>query len=110
VDDKNFISSGMVDPVEMLPGVHRRTMVTTDDMMLVEITLDKGAVVPMHRHANHQVGYVISGEIELTIDGVVRVCKPGDSYAMPGNVDHCALAVTDCLVIDIFAPPREDYR
>jgi quercetin dioxygenase-like cupin family protein len=110
MDDKNFIPSGAVEPVEMLPGVHRRTLATTDDMMLVEITLDKGAVVPLHHHANHQVGYVISGEIELTIGGVTRNCQPGDSYAMPGDVEHRALAVTECVVVDIFAPPREDYR
>ena len=110
MEDKKFLSSGMVAPVEMLPGVNRRTLVTTDDMMLVEFTVAKGSVIPMHRHFNHQVGYVVRGEVELTINGVVRVCKPGDSYAIPGDVDHRALAVTDCLVIDVFAPPREDYR
>ena len=109
VNDK-YLSSGKVEPVEMLPGVNRRTLVTTDEMMLVEFTIDKGAIVPLHRHPHHQVGYVISGELEMTIDNDVRVCRPGDTYAITGNDDHCALAITDCVVVDVFSPPREDYR
>ena len=105
-----YISSDMVEPVEMLPGVKRRTLATTDEMMLVEFTIDKDAVVPLHRHPHHQVGYVISGELEMTIDNDVKVCKPGHTYAIAGNDDHSALAITDCVVVDIFSPPREDYR
>lgn len=104
------VRKGSVEPVEMLPGIHRRTLITTDEMMLVEFTLEKGAEVPMHHHPNEQMGYVISGEIEMTINGTARVCKPGDSYAIPGEVEHMARIVTDCVVLDIFSPPREDYR
>jgi quercetin dioxygenase-like cupin family protein len=56
----------------------------------------------MHSHPNEQVGYVISGELEMTIDGVVRVCAPGDCYHIPGDVEHMGRAVSDCVVIDCF--------
>ena len=105
-----YIPSGSVQPVEMLDGVYRRTLGITDKNMLVEITFDKDAIVPMHNHPNEQVGYVVRGEIEMTIDGVVRVCQRGDSYAIPGSVEHMGRAVSDCVVIDCFTPPREDYR
>ena len=59
-----------VDPVEMLPGVVRRTLATGDQMMIAHVTLDKDAVVPMHHHPHEQVGYVLGGQIQMTIDQV----------------------------------------
>lgn len=104
------IPAGTVEQVEMLEGIFRRTLGTTDKAMIVEFHIDKDAVIPMHSHDNEQVGYVISGQIELTIDGVARVCEPGFSYAIPGGVEHMGRAVTDVVLVDCFAPPREDYR
>jgi len=108
--ESGFIPAGTVEHREMLDGVFLRTLGTTDDLMLVEVTLKKDAVVPMHSHPHHQVGYVISGEIELIIDGVTRNCTAGDSYYIPGGVEHQGRGVTECVVIDVFNPPREDYR
>jgi quercetin dioxygenase-like cupin family protein len=105
-----YLPAGTVEPVEMLEGIFRRTLGTTTQCMLVEVSLDQDALVPLHSHDNEQVGYVLRGEIEMTIDGVVRVCGPGDSYAIPGGVEHMGRAVSDCVVIDCFTPPREDYR
>lgn len=108
--DTYYFALGSVEQVEMLEGIFRRTLGTTESNMLVEITLNKDAVVPMHSHPNEQVGIVVSGEIEMTVGGEVRVCVPGESYAIPGDVEHTARAVSDCVVIDCFSPPREDYR
>lgn len=105
-----FISWKNIEQVEMLPGVNRRTMGTTDGCMLCEFYLVQGAVVPLHSHSNDQVGYVISGRLEMTIQGETRVLHPGDSYEIPGGVEHGAKAVTDVVLIDAFSPPREDYR
>lgn len=96
--------------IEMLPGVHRRTMATTDEAMLCEFFLERDAVVPPHQHMNDQVGYVVSGKIEMTIGNVFRICVQGDSYAIPGGVLHSARALVDSIVIDAFSPPRDDYR
>jgi len=108
--DGYFITPQDAPQVEMLPGVHRRTMGTTDEAMLCEFFLERDSVVPEHSHMNDQVGYVIYGSIELTIGDVQRVCQPGDSYAVPGGVVHKARALVDSLVIDAFSPPRNDYR
>ena len=99
-----------VDPVEMLPGVVRRTLATGDQMMIAHVTLDKDAVVPMHHHPHEQVGYVLEGQIQMTIDQEVYQFEVGDSYFIPGDVEHEATAVTDCVVLDVFSPPREEYR
>lgn len=97
--------------VEMLPGVFRRTLITTPGMMLCEITLEAGAEVPMHTHPHEQIGYVAQGQIEMTVAGEVRLCATGDSYAIPGGVPHAARATHGrTVVVDVFTPHREEYR
>jgi quercetin dioxygenase-like cupin family protein len=108
--DGYFVSTTDVEQIEMLPGIHRRTMATTDEAMLCQFLLDKGATVPLHQHMNDQIGYVVSGKIEVTIGNEMRVLTKGDSYAVPGGIMHCTTALEDSLVIDVFSPPREDYR
>lgn len=110
MSDGYFVTPKDANQVEMLPGVHRRTMAVTDEEMLCEFYLERDSVVPEHSHMNDQVGYVIFGKIELTIGDMVHVCAPGDSYAIPGGVAHQAHAIIDSLVIDVFSPPRNDYR
>jgi quercetin dioxygenase-like cupin family protein len=108
--DGYFITSQDVPRVEIWKGVHRRTMATTDEAMLCEFFLECDAFVPPHQHMNDQVGYVISGELEMTIGGQARICKAGETYAIPGGIVHSARAITDVLAIDVFSPPRDDYR
>lgn len=97
-------------PVEMVPGVTRKTFGTTPSMMLCEITLAKGSVVPRHQHPHDQVGYVVSGQIKMIVGDAEMVCTPGDNYAIPGHTPHAAEAIEDTVVIDIFSPQREEYR
>lgn len=96
-------------PVEQLPGLTRRTLGATDDAMVVEFRARAGVQIPGHSHPHQQVGYVVSGQIEITIDGVTTACQPGDSYAIPGGVTHGAHFPVESVVIDCFSPIREDY-
>lgn len=99
-----------VEPVEMMPGAWRRTLATGARMMIAHVTLDKGATVPIHEHSHEQVGFVLEGQIQMTIGEDTYEFEPGDSYFIPGNVEHSATAVTNCAVLDVFSPPREEYR
>jgi len=62
-----------------------------------------------HTHPHEQSGYVISGRYLMTVDGRVYELKPGDSYAIPGNVPHSFKVLEAGEVIDVFTPIREDY-
>jgi quercetin dioxygenase-like cupin family protein len=80
------------------------------NVMLNLVTLNRGAVVPEHSHANEQMGYVLRGTLVLTIAGETRNLEPGDCYLAPGGVSHSATTLDEgCDVIDIFSPPRQDY-
>jgi quercetin dioxygenase-like cupin family protein len=97
------------EPVEALPGLVRRTLGLTDSMMLVEWRAEEGVELPTHSHPHEQVGYCVSGEIVMTIDGQDTHCKPGDSWAIPGGVEHSAMFPVASVLIDVFVPHREDY-
>jgi quercetin dioxygenase-like cupin family protein len=52
---------------------------------------------------------VISGKLQLTIGDETKVLEPGMAAVIPSNVPHTAKGITDCNVIDVFYPIREDY-
>ena len=97
-------------PVEMMPGVTRRTLSTSEDMMLIDVVLEKGAVVPFHSHPHEQIGYLASGRVLFELGDERRELGPGDSWLVPPNVLHQVTALEPSLAIDVFSPPREEYR
>lgn len=105
-----LISYDSVQPVEMLPGVRRRTMTAGDRMMLIEVQLEDRAVVPLHTHPHEQTGYLVSGRLRFQIAGETRDLSPGDSWMVPGGLPHEVTALEPSIAIDIFSPPREEYR
>jgi quercetin dioxygenase-like cupin family protein len=99
-----------VQPVEMLPGVVRRTLNAGERTMLCVVTLARGAVVPSHTHPHEQIGYLARGRLRFRIGDEERELAEGDSWLVPPNVPHVVTALEDSVAIDIFSPPREEYR
>lgn len=97
-------------PVEMMPGVTRRTMSTSESLMLIDVVFEKGAVVPLHSHPHEQIGYLISGRVLFELGDERRELAAGDSWLVPPNVPHQVTALERSLIVDVFSPPREEYR
>ncbi len=93
-----------------LPGLQRKTLATSETLMICEFTFDANVEVPTHSHPHEQVGYVAEGYVVMTIDGKKYELHKGDSYLAPSNVPHGALTLEPTIIIDTFCPPREDYR
>jgi len=74
------------------------------------LNLQKGSAVKLHNHVHEQITFVLEGELEMEIGGETMVLKPGNYFVILSNVLHSATALTDCKVIDVFSPVREDYR
>lgn len=96
-------------PVQAGVGTVRRTMAVGEKTLLVEWSLEQGHEVPLHQHEYEQIGYVVSGCIEMRIGEEMRRLEPGDGYVALANVPHGAAALVDSKVIDIFSPVRPDY-
>jgi quercetin dioxygenase-like cupin family protein len=97
-------------PVEMLPGVVRRTLTAGERTMLIEVSLAQGAVVPSHSHPHEQIGYLASGRLLFEVGDERRELAPGDSWLVPSDVPHQVTALEASVAIDVFSPPREEYR
>jgi len=88
-----------------------RRVVTGERAMLAHIYLEKGARVPMHSHENEQITYLLEGALKFWIGEERRelILRAGEVLHIPGNVPHEAEALEDCLDVDIFSPPRQDW-
>jgi quercetin dioxygenase-like cupin family protein len=64
-----------------------------------------GSVVPEHSHGD-QWGVVLAGEIEFTVEGETRHCKPGDSYYVPAGAVHGAKTLSDARILEVFDDPN----
>ncbi len=94
--------------LELAPGIRAR-IINCESMSISYVSLDTGAVLLEHSHPNEQVVNVIEGELELTVEGKPQVLKAGVVEVLPPNVPHSGRAITDCKVIDVFHPVREDW-
>jgi quercetin dioxygenase-like cupin family protein len=89
----------------------KRRIVTGERAMLAHIYLDRGAQVPMHAHENEQITYLLEGVLKFWIgeDREEIVLRAGEVLHIPSNVPHEAEALEDCLDVDVFSPPRQDW-
>lgn len=90
-------------------GLSRQVLAFTDKLMLVRHLMEKGWVGARHSHPHEQLVYIISGHIRFTGAGRTFDARTGDSFIVPGGVEHEASAVEPSEVLDVFAPYREEY-
>jgi quercetin dioxygenase-like cupin family protein len=91
------------------PGVRRTLVAYNDDLLLVKVAFETGAVGALHQHVHSQISYVESGEFEATVGGEVRVLRAGDSFYAAPNVPHGVVARQAGVLLDSFSPVRLDF-
>lgn len=92
------------------PGLTRQVLAYNENLMLVRHLMNKGWVGARHSHAHEQLVYVIHGHLRFTsADDQIFDARTGDSFVVPGGVEHQASALEDSEVVDVFTPFREDY-
>lgn len=94
---------------EVFPGF-RGKFIHTERMTLVFWNVSQGTPLPEHSHPHEQVANMLEGEFELIIDGKANYLKPGMVATIPSGAIHSGRAITECKILDVFAPVREDYR
>lgn len=104
-----FAQQASAAPVEMFPGVVRRTLSWGERTLLVELTMAAGSEVPWHSHPHEQIGYVVRGRFLFDIGDECREVSATDSYLVPSGVRHRVRNLEDTVVADIFSPVRDDY-
>ncbi|TMI88023.1 MAG: cupin domain-containing protein [Bacillati bacterium ANGP1] len=91
-------------------GIRARIFCGTH-LMLSVVELDPWSESPVHSHPNEQWGVCLEGEWIRIQEGQEHPVRSGDFWETPPNVAHGGRTLGQrCVILDIFAPPREEYR
>ena len=91
------------------PGLSRQILGWDNQIMMVKVKFEKGAIGAPHTHFHTQTSFCHSGKFEFTIDGKKHVIEPGDGLYIAPNLLHSAVCLEPGVVIDVFSPVREDF-
>ena len=91
-------------------GVAFELLASGEKSMITKMNYKLGDKVPFHSHPNEQAGYIISGKIQLQFAKYNEILTTGDSYVIPENQAHSVKVIESGVVIDVFTPPREEYK
>ena len=97
-------------PVITPEGAERRVLSHGGGLMLVQFTFTAGITAPMHKHPHEQIGYVVSGALDLMMDGhQTQRLTAGCSYYVPPDTLHGVHVHEPTVLVDAFTPARDDF-
>ncbi|HEV2222143.1 MAG TPA: cupin domain-containing protein [Candidatus Acidoferrales bacterium] len=104
-----FVDTSKLGVIERLPGWHGRYFHSAS-MTFAHYDFVRGSTIHEHFHPQEEVYEVIEGELELTIDGVTQIARPGVVGIVPSNVRHSVKALTDGRAIIVDYPRRREFE
>ena len=93
----------------LVPGTSVR-FVHSDRMTVAHWHFEPGTPLPEHSHPHEQICNVLEGDFELTLEGEPIRLSGGDYLVIPPDAVHSGRSITECRIIDVFCPVRDDYR
>ena len=91
-------------------GAERRLLSYGGNIMLVQFSFEAGITAAMHSHPHEQIGYVVSGSLDLLMDGSLPTrLTAGSSYYVAPNIRHGIVTHEPTVLLDCFTPIREDF-
>ena len=95
---------------QLAKGVQIR-VVHGEKIMMSYVNIEPNTALAEHSHPHEQMGMFLEGEAEFTIGDEKQIVKPGQAYLIPSNVKHKVVTFDKpVLALDIFSPPREEYK
>lgn len=104
-----FILAAEAPREDLGGGITRQILGHDQDLMVVRVWFEKGAVGEVHAHPHSQSTYIESGRFEIFIDGEKRSLGAGDGFHVAPHLDHGALCLEPGVLIDTFSPARADF-
>jgi len=109
LQSKEYLFEQEIEWQDLGGGVQRQMMGYDDTVMMVKVKFEAGAIGTLHSHPHVQVTYVDSGVFEMTIGDEKKIIRKGDGYYIPPHVIHGCVCIEPGILIDTFAPHREDF-
>jgi quercetin dioxygenase-like cupin family protein len=104
-----FQSFADIPVKETIPGFYSQ-FIHTENNTINFIEIKAGCSVPLHQHVHEQSSFVLEGRFEMTVGDDTRILEPGLFCLIAPHMMHGGTALTDCKLIDVFSPVREDYK
>ena len=90
-------------------GIRRKVLTYDTGVMMVRVAFEAGAIGALHSHPHIQCSLVEEGVFDITIAGRTERLRSGDSFLVPADAVHGAVAVEAGTLLDVFTPMREDF-
>ena len=104
-----FVDINSLRVTERLPGWHGRYF-HSQNMTFAHYDFIRGSSIHEHFHPQEEVYEVIDGELEVTIDGVSQIARPGIVAIVPAGAAHSVKALSDGRAIIVDYPTRPEFR
>lgn len=108
-NSEKYILTDKMKWEELGGGVSRKFLGYDNQIMMVLVKFEKGALGSPHQHFHTQSTYCVAGKFEFEIDGEKQVVKAGDGVYIEPNLLHSAVCMEEGMLIDTFSPVREDF-
>ena len=95
---------------DRVSDLQTKQVIHTTNMSLVRLLSKKGATAPLHNHVQEQAVFLISGHFRFDVGGKAVELVPGETLTISSNVPHSAEALADSETLEVFSPPREDWK
>jgi quercetin dioxygenase-like cupin family protein len=105
----NFVEQKDAEVFSPEAGLSRQVLAYNHQLMLVRHLMQKGWIGARHSHPHEQLVYIIRGHLRFSGGGTTFDARTGDSFVVPGGIEHQATALEESEVLDVFTPYREDY-
>jgi quercetin dioxygenase-like cupin family protein len=109
ISSKNFQMGDSIPWQDAGPGIQRQLYGYDEQLMMVRVKFEDGAVGALHHHPQIQASYIESGVFELTIGKEKKTLKKGDGFFVPSGVVHGCTCLEAGILIDVFNRLREDF-
>jgi quercetin dioxygenase-like cupin family protein len=96
-------------PQERITDKISRRVLAGKQSMIVWWSIKAGAHAAPHHHHHEQIVWMLKGRMEFRIGEERRSMVGGDVAVIPSGVEHEGFFPEDTEVVDMFAPPREDF-
>ena len=106
---KKYITDESMEWEILGGGLSRKFLGYDNQIMMVKVKFEKGAIGAPHKHFHTQATYCVSGKFEFEIDGEKKVIVAGDGVYIEPNLLHSAVCLEEGILIDTFSPVREDF-
>ena len=96
-------------PEERITDKISRKVLSGKQSMMVWWKIKAGAHAAAHKHPHEQIVWMLKGKMDFRIGDERRSMGAGDVAVIPSGVEHEGFFPEDTEVVDMFAPPREDF-